>query len=160
MGWDAVFHPVLESQETAWHGTVGAELQEDGNPLMAPRLYSGLIFTSPRAVERVHAWSALQDDSGLWATSCLPAWQTLPVFAVGPKTAAAAAAFLSCEPRGVATGSAAKLAEEVISAHQARIISGDTLPLLFLCGKERRDTIPYLLAEANVRAVIGFGHSR
>ena len=91
--------------------------------------FSGLICTSPRAIEAVRGL----DLSG---------WQEKPAFAVGPTTAEAMRA-LGLHPEGEEAGEAETLAA-VIAAHRF------DRPLLFLCGDRRRDALPDALRAARI----------
>lgn len=95
--------------------------------LAQPEAYSGVIFTSPRAVEAVRRLGTL------------PAmWQQQPVYAVGPRTAAAIRA-MGWRPQGEEAGSGRELARRILEAPRPE------RPLLFLCGRRRRDELPALL---------------
>lgn len=104
--------------------------------LKYPDRYTGLIFTSPRAVE---AFGRAFPGTGIGKTG----WENKVLFAVGPRTAAAIRS-LGYEPEGESTGSAEQLAAYILKQH-----TGGTL--LFLCGDRRRDVLPSLLREAGVR---------
>ncbi|MDQ7039827.1 MAG: uroporphyrinogen-III synthase [Rhodothermus sp.] len=98
--------------------------------LAHPEAYSGLIFTSPRAVEAVRRLRIP-----------LEAWRAHPVYVVGPRTAAAVRK-IGWEPRGETAGSGSELARRIQQG--ARPIC----PLLFLCGARRREELPTLLRAA------------
>lgn len=126
-GYEPVSRPVLRFT------FVGEEaLRAD---LARPKDYGGLILTSPRAVQ------ALVAALG-WLPAEAARWHTLPVFAVGPATAAALheAGFA---PEGEASGTAELLADYVAER-------SFEAPLLFLCGNRRRDTLPERLRAAGV----------
>lgn len=125
--------------------------------------YSGVVFTSQRAVE---AWAtagqAILDSSG----SIPPAWTKLPFYAVGPATASAlqrldarlrppASRILGAEE----SGSAVRLASYVISLRASTSPSSSSsstssslpsLPLLYLAGDKRKDTLSSLLKEGDI----------
>ena len=104
--------------------------------LKHPDRYTGLIFTSPRAVE---AFSRAFPGTGIEKTG----WENKTLFAVGPRTAAAVRS-LGYEPEGEGAGSAEQLGAYILKRR-----TGGTL--LFLCGDRRRDVLPSLLREAGVR---------
>lgn len=97
--------------------------------------YGVLIATSPRvgtALEQVFsADEALAEK-----------WRNAPVYAVGPKTAAAVRQ-IGLRPIGEDAGRAADLAKRIIGDDPQE-------PLLFLCGNRRRDVLPDRLTEAGV----------
>lgn len=98
--------------------------------LAHPEAYSGLIFTSARAVEAVCRLKTLPD-----------AWRQRPVYVVGPRTAAAIRK-IGWSPQGEEAGVGDKLARLILQAPRP------TQPLLFLCGTRRRNELPVLLREA------------
>ncbi|RMH67105.1 MAG: uroporphyrinogen-III synthase, partial [Bacteroidetes bacterium] len=109
--------------------------------LARPEAYAGLIVTSPRAVAAIERQRARHGP--------LPeAWREKPVYAVGPRTAAAVRA-LGWTPVGEEAGSGAVLARIIITAaeHDAE---GAARPYLFLCGDRRRDDVPHRLTEAGL----------
>lgn len=119
------------------------------DPLLHPEAYGGLIFTSSRTVEGIHRRDAALDDAGHhWTAAALPFWRRKPVFVVGVTTGAAAAAEFGCTVQGQTTGSAALLADAVVALEGAG--KAALQPLLFVCGKERGDTLPDRLACAGV----------
>jgi len=100
-----------------------------------PARYSGLICTSPRAVEaiaQVVPWAS-QEELG---------WHNRPVFAVGPRTAAGLRS-IGFKPEGEESGSAVPLAEHILARTVER-------RLLFLCGDRRRDELPDRLREGGI----------
>lgn len=100
-----------------------------------PKKYSGLVFTSPRAVEAlVNAMS--------WLPSENAAWHAKAVYAVGQRTAQELrrAGF---EPDGEQSGSAVLLAEYIAKREFEK-------PLLFLCGDRRLEDLPDMLEQAGV----------
>lgn len=98
-----------------------------------PHRYSGLICTSPRAVEALAAILPRYPDRAA-------AWQDTPAYAVGPRTAEALRA-LGLTPRGAESGTAEALAGRVVAS---------TAPLLFLAGSRRRDALPRALEARGV----------
>ncbi len=98
--------------------------------LACPEAYSGLIFTSPRAVEAVRRLGIP-----------LEAWKEHSVYVVGPRTAEAVRE-IGWEPRGEAAGSGSELARRI------QQVPRPTHPLLFLCGARRREELPSLLRAA------------
>lgn len=125
-GFRVVAEPVL--QFTFVHA---AALRDK---LRAPESYSGLVLTSPRAVE---ALRRVREGDSLLAP-----WCTKPVFVVGPKTASEVAT-LGFAPLGQESGSAEALAA-AIARH------GPQKPLLFLSGNRRRDVLPERLTTAGI----------
>jgi len=144
--------PVLEVRGTSWANATALEgaIGCCGyNPLLSPQLFSGLVFTSGRAVEEVRRWADAQDPAAAWAQYCREAWRGKPVFAVGPKTGRDVQGLLGVEGLGITTGAAASLADEIV-----RLAGGlgdlQKRPLLFVCGDGRRDELPDALAAAHV----------
>ena len=95
--------------------------------LASPQHWGGIIFTSKRAVEAVRLAVESQNLSTEWsAKSC---------YVVGKATEKVASKLgFSCS--GADSGNADKLAEKIKHSYLSR------LPLLFLCGNLRRDTLP------------------
>lgn len=100
-----------------------------------PNKYSGIVFTSPRAVEAFA-------EAMSWLPSENVAWHTKSIFVVGPRTAAELRA-IGFEPEGEQSGSARMLADYILNRKPRR-------PLLFLCGERRRDELPRRLQGGGV----------
>lgn len=128
-GFDAVCVPVVTFTFTGTRDML--------RELDRPDAYSGLVITSPRTTD---AWSREPI-----AASRLGAWSAKPVFAVGPRTAAAARD-LGLEPLGHDAGSARELAGYIAR----RRTPGEGRPLLFCCGEPRRDELPDRLEAAGI----------
>ncbi len=132
-GFDVRSRPVLAFSPVAPERLAAA--------LARPEAYAGLVVTSPRAVAAIRG---CYPDPGR-----LPAgWREKPVYAVGPRTAAAVRA-LGWTPVGEEAGSGAALASIIITAaeHGAE---GAARPYLFLCGDRRRDDVPHRLTAAGL----------
>ncbi len=127
VGFEVVNLPVLEYEYT--------HVKELREALQRPESYSGLILTSPRAVV------ALAEQLR-WLPSETGSWHTRRIFAVGPRTSGALEA-LGFSPEGASSGSGEQLAQYIVS-------QDIELPLLFLCGNRRRDTVPENLQRAGV----------
>jgi uroporphyrinogen-III synthase len=107
--------------------------------LSAADRYSGLVVTSPRAVQALA--KAFDERPDLHR-----AWEQATAFAVGPKTAGDLR-LLSLAPAGEEAGGAEALADEIV-----RRWTPGTGPLLFLAGNRRRDALPDALDAAGVPA--------
>lgn len=103
--------------------------------LARPAAYSGLIVTSPRAVEAL-------GEALAWLPGQVAAWHARAAYAVGPRTAAALEA-LGFRPEGAESGTGDRLAAW-IEAHPPEG------PLLFLTGARRNDVLPTRLREAQI----------
>ncbi|KAL9098513.1 MAG: hypothetical protein Q9187_009647, partial [Circinaria calcarea] len=160
--FDPIFVPVLQ------HSFNGAAL--DHLATLLPTLssqYSGLIFTSQRAVE---AFASIIHSADAEAKGKLREL-SLPIYTVGPATSRALEAlrddfFPRCEVLGRETGNGEGLAGYILQHHRAkiRILSekemesqpqGNSpepqpLPLLFLVGEQRRDIIPKTLSSPSL----------
>ncbi|XP_063236412.1 uroporphyrinogen-III synthase-like isoform X2 [Bacillus rossius redtenbacheri] len=113
-------------------------LEELRDCLQAPHKFSGIIFTSPRAVRA----TAL----GLGTDQRLPArWSQHAFFVVGRSTAAALRSSLGAEGEGAESGSAVALADYITQRSYAG-------PLLYPCSSLQRGTLPARLQERGVRA--------
>ncbi|MFB6099402.1 MAG: uroporphyrinogen-III synthase, partial [Salinibacter sp.] len=97
--------------------------------------YGALVATSPRVATALS--ELFGEQSGL-----ADEWRGAPAYAVGPKTARCLRKF-GLRPRGDDAGSAAALAERIVAEKPS-------VPLLFLCGNRRRDTLPHRLREAGI----------
>ncbi|KAF2857975.1 tetrapyrrole biosynthesis, uroporphyrinogen III synthase [Piedraia hortae CBS 480.64] len=116
------------------------------------RKYSGLIFTSQRAVD---AFAILllrldPDKTGAFFDA------ELPIYVVGPATARCVRSLnLPCKVLGEESGDGKNLAKFILEHRkgldtEVTILDGKVLPLLFLVGEQRRDIIPVTLGENNV----------
>ncbi|KAK9894976.1 tetrapyrrole biosynthesis, uroporphyrinogen III synthase, partial [Cystobasidium minutum MCA 4210] len=155
-GYSAHFLPVLSHRlvnlESIQHVISGTPLS---NEKYSPS-YSGVVFTSQRAVE---AWAtagqAIIDSD---TSSDLLAGTDLPFYAVGPATSFAlqrlderlrppSSLILGAEE----TGNAVKLASYIVSRQESCYdASQHSLPLLYLGGDKRKDTLSSLLKQGNI----------
>lgn len=109
--------------------------------------YSGIVFTSQRAVDAFATVIAKLDPGKL--TSYFD--KEMPLYVVGPATANGVRALnLPCPVLGEETGNGEALAEFILSWHatlsrDVTHLDGQKLPLLFLVGEQRRDIIPATL---------------
>ncbi|XP_076810996.1 uroporphyrinogen-III synthase-like isoform X1 [Clavelina lepadiformis] len=99
--------------------------------------FSGIIFTSKRAVEAVADCCAAGLPAG---------WRERPCFVVGDATKAAASK-LGFPCVGHQSGNADNLAQMIILS---KVIFPRGVPLLFVCGKQRRDELPNALTQNDV----------
>lgn len=108
------------------------------NALERPADHSGLIFTSPRAVEAVgKIYPKLNVEFH-------HEWSSRKIFVVGEATAAAVSKDLRIPTFGKESGNAQQLAPIIIRETKAF-----DKPLLFACGNIKRDELPRLLANAD-----------
>lgn len=103
---------------------------------------SGLILTSPRAAAALK--QAFEDETGLRVL-----WNDKTVFVVGPKTAEAARD-IGLTPQGQTAGKAAALVESIGAEWDKQRLQ---LPLLFLSGNRRRDTLTNGLAKTGIPVI-------
>lgn len=106
-----------------------------------PNGYSGLIFTSQRAVEAVAGALA---EHGVTATEL--GWGGRPVYVVGEKTSKCVSMLIAGAQVACVCGTAAELAEHIVDQHP----QGDPAPLLFLTGTTRMNHLPDRLNAAGV----------
>ncbi|XP_061491678.1 uroporphyrinogen-III synthase isoform X1 [Rhineura floridana] len=114
-------------------------LQAFFEKLFHPEQYSGLIFTSPRAVE---AFRLCLDDNSkkeVWKNCLREKWNTKSVYVVGKATAGVVAE-MGLTSQGENSGNAEKLAGYICSWE-----SSNSLPLLFPCGALKREMLPTIL---------------
>ena len=98
--------------------------------LNSPQDWGGIIFTSKRAVQAVR-------------TSLPHEWAGKPCFVVGQATSRLASDVgFNC--MGAESGCAGALAELIKQKYR------DELPLLFVCGAVRRDTLPLFMDKHNI----------
>lgn len=109
--------------------------------------YGGIIFTSQRAVDAFAITiSKLDPDKidGMFD-------KDMPLYVVGPATATSVKSLgLPCPVVGENTGNGEALADFILEWHytlprEVTHLDGRKLPLLFLVGEQRRDTIPKTL---------------
>lgn len=119
------------------------------------RRYSGMIFTSQRAVDAFATVIAKLDPEKI-STSLFD--KAMPLYVVGPATAKGVAALgLPCQILGEETGNGEALGKFILE-HQrgledeVKILEGRRLPLLFLVGEQRRDVIPNMLQSEELSA--------
>ena len=105
--------------------------------LCQPHLYSGLVLTSPRAVQAIEAATQRSD----WRDTHGFSWSQLPSFVVGQATAAAAKN-LDMKSVGQDSGNAEKLVPQIL-----RDIPTCSQPLLFPCGNLSKEILPKALAD-------------
>ncbi|KAK5169067.1 uroporphyrinogen-III synthase [Saxophila tyrrhenica] len=109
--------------------------------------YGGIIFTSQRAVDAFATVIAKLDPAKLNALFD----KDMPLYVVGPATANGVRALnLPCPVVGEQTGNGEALADFILQWHatlprEVTTLDGRKLPLLFLVGEQRRDTIPKAL---------------
>ncbi|KAI8419681.1 hypothetical protein MSG28_008371 [Choristoneura fumiferana] len=108
-----------------------AELDEKLND----KGYTGLIVTSPRAVE-----AAAQR----WTVGKFEVWRARRLYAVGAASARQARGRLGLDVRGAAAGSAAALADLVLAENT------DPAKFLFPCGNLSSETLPDMLQSKGI----------
>lgn len=160
--FDPIFVPVLQ------HAFNAAALNNLATllPTLSSQ-YSGLIFTSQRAVE---AFASIIHSADVEAKGKLREL-SVPIYTVGPATSRALEAlrddfFPRCEVLGRETGNGEGLAGYILQHHRGKVctLSGketenqrqgnspepQPLPLLFLVGEQRRDIIPKTLSSSSL----------
>ncbi|GAB7360776.1 hypothetical protein MBLNU230_g0763t1 [Neophaeotheca triangularis] len=112
------------------------------------RKYSGIIFTSQRAVDAFATVVAKLDPAKL----AMYFDAEMPLYVVGPATAKGVRALgLPCRVVGEETGTGENLAGRILEdrreevGREGKVTEGRVLPLLFLVGEQRRDVIPRTL---------------
>ena len=109
--------------------------------------YGGIIFTSQRAVDAFAITIAKLDPDKIDAMFD----KDMSMYVVGPATAASVKSLgLPCPVVGEHTGNGEALADFILDWHYTlprgvTHLDGRKLPLLFLVGEQRRDTIPKTL---------------
>jgi uroporphyrinogen-III synthase len=109
--------------------------------------YSGMIFTSQRAVDAFASVLSRLNS----ATKDALFDREMPLYVVGPATAKGVRALdLPCPVLGEETGNGEALAGFILEhhnglSHEVTALNGRKLPLLFVVGEQRRDIIPKTL---------------
>ncbi|XP_008579187.1 PREDICTED: uroporphyrinogen-III synthase isoform X2 [Galeopterus variegatus] len=132
--------------------------------LSHPEGYTGLIFTSPRAVEAVELCLEKNNKTEVWEKSLREKWNAKSVYVVGNATASLDISQQRISPHclhkprkldpllnkigldaeGENCGSAEKLAEYICSRESS------ALPLLFPCGALKREILPKMLKDKGI----------
>ncbi|RKP00703.1 hypothetical protein CXG81DRAFT_26607 [Caulochytrium protostelioides] len=141
-GYRAVCVPVLSTQacgDAAFAATLCG-------PTPPSARWSGLVVTSPRAISR------LTESVDQWLSpSQQAAWRQLPVYTVGPRSAARLrASGFAVQP--TASPHAEALAAAIVEARAPKpeTAAPAALPLLFLTGSQRSDVLPAVLGAAGI----------
>lgn len=109
--------------------------------------YGGIVFTSQRAVDAFAIMISKLDPDKIDNLFD----KDMPLYVVGPATATSVKSLgLPCPVVGEHTGNGEALADFILQWHatvprEATHLEGRKLPLLFLVGEQRRDTIPKTL---------------
>lgn len=119
-------------------------LQELYTALQQPEKYSGIIFTSQRAVDSVERAIMKSGNKEEWDEKLCSGWKHIPAYVVGKATAGAAGR-LGFTCRGEDSGSSEALVPLI-----KKDISEKNSPLLFPCGNLRKETIPQSLEAEGV----------
>lgn len=118
------------------------------------RKYSGIVFTSQRAVDAFGSVVARLDPGKLEALFD----KQMPLYIVGPATARGVKALgLPCPVIGEESGNGEALAQLILEhrktlSSEVTHLSRRTLPLLFPVGEQRRDIIPKTLQSEDLPA--------
>jgi len=150
-GYEAIYLPVLAHRLTNIPEL--RRIIESG----ASSHYSGLVFTSQRAVEAwKEAWTGVADPESLNDPGCT----TLPFYTVGPATAAAlqrlpghAVPSLHLILGAQEAGNAIALADFVSARHRQWLPEASSSlvrPLLYLVGDKTKDTLSNQLGKASI----------
>lgn len=116
--------------------------------------YGGMVFTSQRAVDAFATVIGKLDPAKV--NSMFD--PEMPIYVVGPATANGVKSLgLPCPVVGENTGNGEALADFILSWHatlsrDVTHLDGRKLPLLFLVGEQRRDTIPSTLQSDSLPA--------
>ena len=116
--------------------------------------YGGMVFSSQRAVDAFATVVAKLDPTKIKSLFD----KDMPIYVVGPATANGVKALgLPCPIYGEQTGNGEALADFIIQWHRTLSrdvthLDGRKLPLLFLVGEQRRDTIPKTLQSDDLHA--------
>ncbi|KAJ2850961.1 uroporphyrinogen-III synthase [Coemansia brasiliensis] len=134
--------PVLDYQYLISADDIGNLVHQQFNL----RSYSAIIFTSQNAVKALSAaatqWLSLS-DSVKTRTDLWNQFLQLPIFVVGKATGSACTMLGNCQIYGEESGSASVLLPEIIKFSQQKKQETGKLPkFLFICGDQRRDTLP------------------
>lgn len=119
------------------------------------RKYSGIIFTSQRAVDAFASVVAKLDPEKVAALFD----KNMPLYVVGPATARGVEALgLPCAVVGRESGNGEALAKAILEHRrvlpdEVKWLEGKALPLLFLVGEQRRDVIPKALQSEDLPVV-------
>ncbi|XP_043230905.1 uroporphyrinogen-III synthase-like [Amphibalanus amphitrite] len=105
--------------------------------LNAPSSYSGIVFTSPRAVL---ATSEVMGDHHKVQ------WMKKMCFVVGERTGSLVREKFGFNHTGSDSGDASGLADKIVT-----MMTGQNLPLLFPCGNMKKETLPKKLKEAGIQ---------
>ncbi|XP_051883472.1 uroporphyrinogen-III synthase [Pristis pectinata] len=120
-------------------------LQDLSRKLERPEAYGGLIFTSPRAVDAVKLCLGEKVIREAWYNHSLrEQWNEKSIYVAGRSTANLVKE-IGLSTLGEESGNAENLAAYICSKE-----SSNSLPLLFLCGTLKRETLPRCLNENNV----------
>jgi uroporphyrinogen-III synthase len=130
-GWTAACCPVLSFTFTHQEALM--------DHLETASAYSGLILTSPRAVQALA--QAFEKEPALTKL-----WTDQPVYVVGPKTAERVKE-LGLEPKAEEAGQAAGLIDKIAASWEKQSMRS---PMLFLSGNRRRETIPQGLVKVGI----------
>ena len=118
---------------------VFVNLESLAEKLSSAEKYSGLVFTSKRAVEAVH--KSVQENISL-----LEGWKTKNVYVVGPATERAVKSVLGLDSLGAESGNAENLAQFILKHCESR----EHKALLFPKGNLAKDTINCMLSVDDV----------
>uniref|UniRef100_A0A2A4JM04 Uroporphyrinogen-III synthase n=1 Tax=Heliothis virescens TaxID=7102 RepID=A0A2A4JM04_HELVI len=99
------------------------------------REYSGLVLTSPRAVEAV---------AKCWDPTRFAIWNSRKVYTVGDASSHKIKLLLGLDARGVSSGNAENLANTIVRENPANS------KFLFPCGNLRSETLPTILESSHI----------
>ncbi|XP_015592497.1 uroporphyrinogen-III synthase [Cephus cinctus] len=117
-------------------------LQELLTCLLTSQSYSGIIFTSTRAVEAVNL--AIKESKNV---NIINLWKSLPAYCVGPATRTAANNSLGLENcPGAESGNAEQLGKQILNDQ-----CQESAPLLYPCSEIARDTLSKILTTGGVK---------
>ena len=105
--------------------------------LNSPSSFSGIVFTSPRAV--LATSDVFEDHHKL-------DWKSKMCFVVGEQTGSMVTNKFGFDHVGMEAGDASTLADIIVSK-----VTSQCLPLLFPCGNLRKETLPKKLEEAGIQ---------
>ena len=138
-GFRAVCRPVLRFVLPGDEEYAGDDVR---SALLKPEQYAGLVLTSPRAA---HVVAEELDCLG----GAAAAWKAKPAYAVGAKTATLLRQ-AGLRTVGEESGQAEALGAVIAKEENPQSEGQSGLPLLFLCGNRRRETLPLLLRRVGV----------